>query len=561
MKKEDKLYGSLIIIISMLLLFQLFFNQRFFGDDTVFHSANIIALSKTIHFNHIFGNNILQLPINLFGYGTYLFYPKLPHLLAAYIYKCSENIYFSMNVIYFFTLSLSGIAMYFLAKKILKNEFASFVASIIYMSFPYHLYDIYIRDAFAENFVFLIIPLIFLGLEELKENHLKEFYIFFILGYIIGIYSHLISMVFCTLFVLLYLIYYKKDFYSKDKVKAFAKSFLIVLTFSLPFLITIIEHKLLGIYVVFSDSFASREFVLNEVLNIKTLCIDKIGIISLILFVVSVIFHMLYHRNSKRYFFLLVSIIFLTAFICSKFIWQIMPDFLLMIQFPWRLITFLTVVFSIYVVIPIAELLKTSEKQIVIFTSIFFVVIMLIISIGQESYYGNKQFTEEEMVSLNISMGWNLEYLTKDQALDYSVNNNSIDFYHEKSLDYSIYTDYETELIDIKDEFPNLQFTKNDNKKVSITLPRTYYLGYVLKDSKGNIYKLVNNNGYLSSKIKTKGSYQLVYTKTTIEKITLIIRDTTAIVILVLLIKKYRIIKKEDQIKKHKKKLKRENIS
>ena len=123
-------------------------------------------------------------------------YPKLPHLFASYIYLFTENIYLSMNIIYFITTFLSGVFIYFLSKKIFKDSKVGLLSSVIYFTVPYHICEIYIRDAFAENFMFLVLPMIFLGLYNLKENNYCKFYILFTLGYIIGMNSHLVSMVF-----------------------------------------------------------------------------------------------------------------------------------------------------------------------------------------------------------------------------------------------------------------------------------------------------------------------------------------------------------------------------
>ena len=90
-----KKYTILILLITSILLFRLCFTERYYGHDTIFHTANIIELSKTISIGNIFGSNIITFNCNPFGYGTYLFYPKLPHLLSAYLYIFTNNIYTS----------------------------------------------------------------------------------------------------------------------------------------------------------------------------------------------------------------------------------------------------------------------------------------------------------------------------------------------------------------------------------------------------------------------------------------------------------------------------------
>ena len=99
--KKNLKWILLIFAVTLVLLFRLFNNTRLFGHDTLFHTSNIIALSKTLSIHNIFGNQIVSSFANPFGYGTWLFYPKLPHLLGAYIYLICHNVYLSMNCVYF----------------------------------------------------------------------------------------------------------------------------------------------------------------------------------------------------------------------------------------------------------------------------------------------------------------------------------------------------------------------------------------------------------------------------------------------------------------------------
>ena len=168
--KKNIINISIIFLVTLIVLFQLFYNDRYEGHDTIFHVTNIIRLSDTISLKNIFGSNIITYNFNSYGYGIWLFYPKIPHLLASYVYLGLKDIYLSMNIIYFITTFLSGIFTYFLANKIFNNKKVSLLSSIIYLTFPYHICEIYTRDAFAENFMFMVLPMIFLGLYNLKDN-------------------------------------------------------------------------------------------------------------------------------------------------------------------------------------------------------------------------------------------------------------------------------------------------------------------------------------------------------------------------------------------------------
>ncbi len=57
--------------------------------------------------------------------------------------------------------------MYELVKKITRNKLVGTFSAILYMTMPYHLNDMYIRNAFGEYLSFIFIPLVFLGMYNL----------------------------------------------------------------------------------------------------------------------------------------------------------------------------------------------------------------------------------------------------------------------------------------------------------------------------------------------------------------------------------------------------------
>jgi asparagine N-glycosylation enzyme membrane subunit Stt3 len=64
--------------------------------------------------------------------------------------------------------------MYFFVKKITNDKNVGVLASVIYMIMPYHLNDMYIRSALGEFLSFIFIPLVFLGLYNLKNKEKNQ---------------------------------------------------------------------------------------------------------------------------------------------------------------------------------------------------------------------------------------------------------------------------------------------------------------------------------------------------------------------------------------------------
>ena len=550
-KNKDIPYIIIIILVTTIILLQLFLNVRYEGHDTIFHISNIIKLSNTISIKNIFGSNIIAHNFNPYGYGVWLFYPKLPHLSTAYIYLLTKDIYLSMKIIYFITTSLSGIFTYYLAKKITKNKEVSLLSSIIYLTTPYHLCEIYVRDAIAENFMFLVLPMIFLGLYNLKENNYKKFYILFILGYIIGMNSHLISMVYYTFFVGIFILYYRKEYLKKDKIKALVISTIIVTITVLPSLVNLISHKMLGIYRVFTSEFSSILDVTYNALDFSSLynqntILNKIqpyfSIITIILFLITTINLMLSKNKplKKDKKILLIFIIILINLICSRIIWQYLPDFLYSIQFPWRLLVLLSLIVALYsTLILLNEKIPTFLKK-----TLPLMIVILVITEGISNiiYFSGNVMTINEALNSTISLGFQHEYLPYTEDSDFK----SYVKCHKKYFqcrEEGIIPEEKLEINIINEEFPNLEFEiKNIKKETIIELPRIYYLGYKLTDNDNKKLNLtMNENGFLEAKITKNGIYKLQYNEIIQTKRAKIIRITTFVILGIIIVYKRRL--------------------
>ena len=546
--RKDSRWIALIFLVTFILLFRLFYDIRLYGHDTAFHTGNIIYLSKTISITNIFGSNLVKYSINKFGYGTWLFYPKLPHLLGAYVYLIFHNVYLSMNIVYFITSFLSGVILFYLSKKIFNNRRVAFLSSVVYLTYSYHICEIYTRDAFAENFMFMVIPLIFLGLFELKDDNTNKFYLYFILGYIIGMYSHLISMVFCTIFVFLFIIFYRKIYLRKDKLKKLIISTLVVTGIVIPALITIIEHRLLGNYVVFSEFFSNRFntganviSVVKYLNNSKNAIFNNILVyinlmVFLMIVVTTIVFFFKSYRNKytdirKMLFF---GILICISFINSHWLWEHIPDMFITIQFPWRIMTFFSIIVSLYAPLLFINCYKYVPRFIINITYVVITIIVVMEGVNNIYYYGEKEYSYKEIVNSYGVLGWSMEYLP-NSALELFYMN-QLGFIKDFENNYRIISNDDKVLINVmNDDFPNIKFkidgVSNDTK---IVIPRIYYLGYVLSDSKNNKYKLYESNkGFLETKVRNNGIYILKYSGTIYDKISRIIRLVTIFIVVI----------------------------
>lgn len=548
-KNNDIIYLIIILLVTILVLSKLFINIRYGGHDTIFHVTNIIKLSESISFNNIFGVDLITYEFNKFGYGIWLFYPRLPHLLVAYTHLIVKDIYLSMKIIYFITTLLSGIVMYYLSKKIFHDKKIALLSSLIYLTVPYHICEIYIRDAVAENFMFMVLPMIFLGLYYLKDNDYFKFYIFFILGYIIGINSHLGSMFFYTLFIGLFILYYRKEFFQKDRLKALIISTFIVTGVCLSFLGPLLEHKIFGSYRVFTEAFSTLEEVQTFSLDFKNLYLQEplynkvapyFNISTLVLFGLS-LFSFLFNKKDnfkkeKKIFLLLI--ILLINFICSKVIWEYLPSLFISIQFPWRLLIFMILFVALFS--PLILMNKGIPKKIKNLLVLICSLIIIFEGIGNISYYRDFEISIEEAANSEYVLGYQKEYFPVVKADDlYIFYYNG---YNYKIKDYEFRTNNDTVSIEIIDDsFPNMIFiVDNVKQNVDIEFPRIFYFGYQLLDEDGENVKLnCNEYGMLEANITKNGRYELKYVKSIIHRLSDLISLLTVLTVIGILVVKY----------------------
>lgn len=548
MKKNFK-YFAIIFIFSLLIMLPALKDGYYKGHDTNFHVANISALAEQISWKNLIAKEPLSKIANNFGYGTRLFYPGIPHLIAAYFTKMWKSVTIGMRITQWLTIFLSGVTFFLLAQKLFKNKKISTLASIFYMTTPYHLSEIFIRDAFSEIFVPIAIPLIVLGIIYLLEENRKKFFIYFTIGYILLLYSHLAMAIFFTIILLVSFvpIYYKKLF-TRQNILLVAISSIIILSFTSPFWISILDHKVNGNYAIFIPYYITGKGDLRySTIGIQQYLsfflphnYDFIRYHLQLIITIALFYGIYYFFNKKLWknsiwtsimIFTILSFIMTT----SLFPWYYTPDILQTLQFPWRLCIY--VAFG-SILIACLSLKKIENNK---YFSMICILIGVISLVG--SYYNTYHVQEEKVnknqINYNLGMGNQEEYLPANVV-------NNYDHYQNRSQDIEIISGKGNITI-INNNVPNLKFEVKDiERNVIIELPRLYYLGYVLKNEQTEIELKENQNGFLEAKINVNGIYNLEYKGTKKVKISYIVMSLSGCLFITILIfqnKKEKILK------------------
>jgi len=542
MKKHFKSY-VVIVLVALAIMIPVIFSYKT-GHDTAFHVANVLAIKEHL-LKKEFGIPILNHIANQFGYGTRIFYPPIAHtvtaLISVILNPITEDISLSFKILHIITTVLSGLAMYHLGYKFTKKKKQAVLSSIIYITMPYFLTEIYVRSAIAESCVFIFIPLILSGVLSLLEKDTKHFYPLFIVGYIGAFLSHFTVMLYFTVLLAIFLLIYRKQTLTKEFLKPFLLATLAVVLVISPYLENMISHKIVGNYVVFQEGEMVKEHMKTltpvdysiPILNPKLNNIRPYFSVAVtILLLLTIIFRkkITFPKYTKGIvWFGLIAALLTTPI----FPWDILPDSLKMIQFPWRLVSFVSL--SVSLVVPLClEIFKKYQKQIGTIT-----IILIVVS----SYHVTKSPSEEvinmDNVWWNGGMGWQREYLPVNmkEHLDY--------YYRRSKTDVLIQNDQYATIEIQNNQMPTLTFeVKNIEKEAILEFPRIYYLGYVLEKDGKKVPVYENLKGFVEAKIKEKGTYQLTYKGTMVHRITKIISLLTCIILIIMYGRKKRLEKR-----------------
>ena len=522
------------------------------GHDTDFHLSNITAIVDMLSWDNLTVQEPLKYVGNNFGYGTRFFYPPLPHLTAAYITKILtvfniDNVAIGMRITQWLILFASGITFYLLSIKLFKSKKISMLLSLFYMTAPYHLAEIFVRDAFSEMFIPIAIPLIILGLLYLVEKNYKLFFTCFISGYTIAIYSHLAMTIYFTLIILVtFFIIYFKQIFTKKHILYLIFASIIILLLTASFWMPMLEIKIKGSYGVFMPYYMTSKGALRfSTISISELFafnreIDfhyirfNLQLFVTILFFTSIIF--IFRKKmwkQKEWLFLLAFTILSSIMITSLFPWYYTPDILQTLQFPWRLALYIA--FGVILISGIA--LKQVENK-----KYFNIIIGILLVLTLAGTYIYTDHLEESQIDINNinnekCMGNQAEYLPEK-----AIKNK--DYFDNRSNDIIIQSG-SAEINIISDNVPDLTFEANISEKTTIELPRLYYMGYTLKSNDKTIELTESENGFLQATIDESGTYVLTYPKTTVMKIANILSLGTFIFIIVFIINLKRKKRKE----------------
>lgn len=164
---KNLLFAGLFIIPAVWALFV----KGYFGASDDLHIAWLFELHKTLSLGQIPPRFVPDLSFG-FGYPLFNFVFPLPFYVAELFHLLGFNLVDSVKAVFFLSVPLSGLFMFFLLREFTNRSYSLFGA-ILYIYTPYRAVDLYIRGAIGEILSFVFLPLITLSILKLTSGELK----------------------------------------------------------------------------------------------------------------------------------------------------------------------------------------------------------------------------------------------------------------------------------------------------------------------------------------------------------------------------------------------------
>lgn len=545
--KDNKIAHYFIILVISLLISIPFLKISLIGKghDFVLHLLRIIGLNNAILYSK-FPYIISPFYCNNFGYATNLFYPGLTTYCSLGLKFFTNSYETALELFAFLTVFFSGIFMYRFTQQITRNKIIALISSIIYITFPYRMENIYERFAIGEFTALIFLPILFQGLYNLIKQDKSKHYLITI-GAVGLLLSHTVTTVYAAIFSFIFILYNMKDFLRKDVISLCMINILFILTITSLFTVPLFEHKFATNYTIFNAEAmrGTGKDVQNNSVTLKQLITDSgseqqvsfmIGIPIILYMFIGMLAYENLLRDEKEYYITFFIMGMISLFMVTKlFPWKVMPTFMTMIQFPWRMLAFFNLFISPVCAINIYTILKHQKnRKIAVTIGTIFLLIFVSFTAKKLNEFviektgvsqGYEDYEEKILANPQIScMMINREYLpAKSEKQHYSYIRNREDRVYLLNGE-CIISNQKKQGLEMNFEIENLK------ENTVLELPYLYYLGYNIQIHEGKATNSIpyeeSEHGLIQlsfSKNIEKATISVEYTGTVIEKISYLI--------------------------------------
>ena len=549
------------MIVTLFLCIPLFYSKLdVYRDDGIQHIARAFGTVQSMKYNALFPN-VIPTFSNNFGYSWNLFYGPLSTYGIIIIRLLVRNYINAYKIFCAICMFLSGIFMYLFVKRLTKIRDVALLAAVLYMLFPYHITDLYTRNALGEYVSFVFIPIVFHGIYNIFfDDGGNKYYLS--IGAIGLILTHNLSTIIVALFAVCYAILRFEKIRDKKTIRILISNIIFILLITSFFWLPMFQAKVLSSYEVYVDGMmATPESTASRGLSIKQLFLTAEGetfvfelgfnIIAMLIFSVMSLKVIAKPLREHYLFFLICGVI--SIFMATKYFpWKYLGSGVAYIQFPWRMLMITAFFISIVCAINMyTAIIKFNIKDVIFITviSMFCTIIVF-----DTQIMGNVGIQDIDSYRLGEFSGKEIETVAGTGKGEYLTEKAYKDKFYLATREDNIYV-LDGKAI-IENEVKNgLNYTAKiqtfDSKYTTFELPYIYYPGYQIKADGIEIPGFETQNGFLGFRMgkNDSASISVHYEGTLLMKYSLILSIITLIIFIVINIKQYKIEKDKIVVK------------
>jgi uncharacterized membrane protein len=334
-----------LALVSMYCVYPLLTHQAIpLGHDTLFHIFQADQFQEGIRSGSMYPRWAADAN-NGYGSPNFIFYAPLTYYLVCFVHLWETSMILSMVFVIWAGYFLSGLTMFFAARKMFGNP-GSLLSAVTYQILPFHVTDLYHRGTFAELFAYPWLPLFFYFLvESRKSGDSRGSMAGLSLVYSGLILSHLVTGFIFTVIAGVYLLYGLS--FQKEKKALLKTSFSLLVGYGISAIYlgpAVLERKfvhigvlLIGIYQYtgnFLFDFRGHLFELfYRLLNMTALL--EASFFLLVVLLVKIFAAARLREEPTRFLILAFIVSFFLTTPASRPVWDLIPQFSFL-QFPWR---------------------------------------------------------------------------------------------------------------------------------------------------------------------------------------------------------------------------------
>lgn len=372
--KKNKYPLILALLVLVLCVYPLSFTQIYTGHDLKFHLCRIDCIADNIEHGNWF-SPIYTTYLDGYGYASPLFYGDIFLHIPGFLTYLGMTAEASLRVFVMIITAATAFVTYYCSKSIFKNGLSAFVSAVAYTFSAYFCVDFITRVALGELQAFVFLPVIACGFHSIMFEDGKKWYLL-PLGLTFCLLSHVMTSVFCVVFLIVISLIFIKRFIEKPKrLAVIAVSAAVFFCLSAFFIFPLLEQMGSHDFAVNDGSAALQwgtlesrampssaifsSFVISKPVFSGINCVtvlfggwpyaggsdpwipNGMGVLPIVIFVIIFVCEMIKKKTGTSWPFLIAGLVTLLC-TTNLFPWAKVQSLLGSLQFPWRLLIFVT---------------------------------------------------------------------------------------------------------------------------------------------------------------------------------------------------------------------------